>query len=60
MHRSSIYQTIDRLLREEAITIQGKKQNEGKPDLIVYEVTEAGRNAALMMSNERLSSSVEH
>jgi DNA-binding PadR family transcriptional regulator len=54
-HRASIYQTIDRLLREEAITIQGKKQNEGKPDLIVYEVTEAGRNAAFSWVRDMLS-----
>ncbi|MBK0006264.1 PadR family transcriptional regulator [Priestia aryabhattai] len=45
-YRNSIYQTIDRLHRDRAIVIQEKKQNEGRPDLIVYEVTEEGREAA--------------
>ncbi|WP_245592386.1 PadR family transcriptional regulator [Ectobacillus panaciterrae] len=54
-HRTSIYQTIDRLLRDGGITIQGKKQNEGKPDLIVYEVTDEGRKTAYMWIREMLS-----
>ncbi|MCH5584886.1 PadR family transcriptional regulator [Shimazuella sp. AN120528] len=54
-HRTSIYQTIDRLYRDGAITVQGKKSNEGKPDLIVYEVTEEGRKAAYTWTREMLS-----
>jgi DNA-binding PadR family transcriptional regulator len=54
-HRASIYQTIDRLLREGAIKVQGKKQNEGKPDIIVYEVTEEGRMAAFTWIRDMLS-----
>ncbi|MGA9172761.1 MAG: PadR family transcriptional regulator, partial [Thermoactinomyces sp.] len=54
-HRTSIYQTIDRLLRDGAITIQGKKQNEGKPELTVYEITDEGRKAAYKWLREMLS-----
>ncbi len=54
-HRTSVYQTIDRLHRDEAIAIQGKKQNEGKPDLIVYEITDEGRKAAYTWLREMLS-----
>ncbi|WP_377520198.1 PadR family transcriptional regulator [Priestia megaterium] len=46
-YRNSIYQTIDRLHRDRAIVIQEKKQNEGRPDLIVYEVTEEGRRSCV-------------
>ncbi|MBY0007774.1 PadR family transcriptional regulator [Priestia aryabhattai] len=54
-YRNSIYQTIDRLHRDRAIVIQEKKQNEGRPDLIVYEVTEEGREAAYEWIREMLS-----
>jgi DNA-binding PadR family transcriptional regulator len=54
-HRTSIYQTIHRLLRDGAIAIQGKKQNEGKPELTVYEITDKGRKAAYTWLREMLS-----
>lgn len=54
-HRTSIYQTIDRLLRDGAIAIQGKKQNEGKPELTIYEITEEGRKTAYTWLREMLS-----
>lgn len=54
-YRTSIYQTIDRLHRDRAILIQEKKQNEGRPDLVVYEVTEEGREAAYEWIREMLS-----
>lgn len=54
-HRTSIYQTIDRLYRDEAIAIQGKKKNEGRPDLVVYEITELGRDAAYSWIREMIS-----
>jgi DNA-binding PadR family transcriptional regulator len=54
-HRASIYQTIDRLLRDGAIAIQGKKENEGKPDLTVYEITDEGRKAVYTWLREMLS-----
>lgn len=54
-HRTSIYQTIDRLHRDGAIAIQEKKKNEGRPDLIVYEITDLGRNAAYSWIREMIS-----
>lgn len=54
-HRTSIYQTIERLHRDGAIAIQGKKKNEGRPDLIVYEITDLGRNAAYSWIREMIS-----
>lgn len=54
-HRTSIYQTIDRLHRDNAIAIQEKKRNEGRPDLIVYEITDIGRNAAYSWIREMIS-----
>ncbi|MDC0705890.1 MULTISPECIES: PadR family transcriptional regulator [Priestia] len=54
-YRTSIYQTIDRLHRDRAIVIQEKKQNEGRPDLVIYEVTEEGREAAYEWIREMLS-----
>lgn len=54
-HRASIYQTIDRLLRDGAIAIKGRKQNEGKPDLTIYEITDEGRKAAYTWLREMLS-----
>ncbi|MFC4598788.1 PadR family transcriptional regulator [Cohnella hongkongensis] len=54
-HRTSIYQTIERLHRDKAIVIQGKKKNEGRPDLTVYEVTDLGRQAAYSWIREMIS-----
>ncbi|SEM78732.1 PadR family transcriptional regulator [Lihuaxuella thermophila] len=54
-HRTSIYQTIDRLRRDGAIAIQGKKQNDGKPELTVYEITDEGRTAVFSWLREMLS-----
>ncbi|MBA4542229.1 PadR family transcriptional regulator [Thermoactinomyces daqus] len=54
-HRTGIYQTIDRLLRDGAIAVREKKQHEGKPELTVYEVTDKGRTAALTWLREILS-----
>lgn len=54
-HRASIYQTIDRLYREGAITVKGKEQNEGKPELTVYEITDKGRQTVYNWLKEMLS-----
>jgi len=54
-HRTSIYQTIERLHRDQAIAIQGKKKNEGRPDLVVYEITDLGRQAAYSWIREMIS-----
>jgi DNA-binding PadR family transcriptional regulator len=54
-HRASIYQTIDRLCRDGAITVKGKERNEGKPDLTVYEITDIGRETVYNWLKEMLS-----
>lgn len=54
-HRMSIYQTIERLHRDKAIAIQDKKKNEGRPDLVVYEITDLGRHAAYSWIREMIS-----
>lgn len=54
-HRTSIYQTIERLHRDKAIAIQDKKKNEGRPDLVVYEITDLGRHAAYSWVREMIS-----
>jgi len=54
-HRASIYQTIERLHRDKAIAIQGKKKTEGRPDLTVYEITDLGRQAAYSWIREMIS-----
>lgn len=54
-HRASIYQTIERLHRDKAIAIQGKKKNEGRPDLVVYEITDLGHEAAYTWIREMIS-----
>lgn len=54
-HRASIYQTIERLHRDKAIAIQGKKKNEGKPELVVYEITDLGHEAAYTWIREMIS-----
>lgn len=54
-HRTSIYQTIERLHRDKAIAVQGKKKNEGRPDLVVYEITDLGRRAAYSWIREMIS-----
>ncbi|MFC4619002.1 PadR family transcriptional regulator [Camelliibacillus cellulosilyticus] len=54
-HRTSIYQTIERLHRDKAIAIQGKKKHEGRPDLTVYEITDLGQQAAYSWIREMIS-----
>lgn len=54
-HRASIYQTIDRLYRDGAITVKGKERNEGKPDQTVYEITDKGRQIVYNWLKEMLS-----
>lgn len=41
--RTSIYQTIDRLLRDGLIAVRETLKEPGKPDRTVYESTEDGR-----------------
>jgi DNA-binding PadR family transcriptional regulator len=43
--RNSVYQTIDRLLRAELITVRETSRDERRPERTVYELTDAGDNA---------------
>jgi DNA-binding PadR family transcriptional regulator len=40
--RNSVYQTIARLLRTDLIRVQQTLQDEGRPERVVYEITEQG------------------
>jgi DNA-binding PadR family transcriptional regulator len=41
--RNSIYQTIDRLLREEIIAVAATERAENRPERTTYRITDAGR-----------------
>jgi DNA-binding PadR family transcriptional regulator len=43
--RNSVYQTIDRLLRAELITVLQTARDERRPERTVYEITDAGWDA---------------
>src|SRR3954471_11739619 len=44
--RASLYQTIDRLLRDGLIAVQEMARTENRPERTVYRLTESGREAA--------------
>src|SRR4029079_19466520 len=44
--RASLYQTIDRLLRDDLIAVQETARTENRPERTVYRLTESGRYAA--------------
>jgi DNA-binding PadR family transcriptional regulator len=44
--RASLYQTIDRLLRDGLIAVQETTKSENRPERTVYRLTEAGRETA--------------
>src|SRR6185436_7044947 len=41
--RNSVYQTLDRLLRDELIKVRETTRDENRPERTVYEITDAGR-----------------
>lgn len=53
--RTSIYQTIERLLREGLISVREILREEGRPDRTVYELTEEGREVSKDWLREMLS-----
>lgn len=53
--RTSIYQTIDRLLREGLLSVQGTLSEGGRPDRTVYELTEEGSEVSKEWLREMLS-----
>ncbi|MBB3131339.1 DNA-binding PadR family transcriptional regulator [Paenibacillus rhizosphaerae] len=53
--RTSIYQTIERLLRDGLISVRGTLREGGRPDRTVYELTEEGREVSKDWLREMLS-----
>ena len=53
--RNSVYQTIARLLRSGLIRIQSTERDEGRPERVVYEVTDDGRSALATWLKEMLA-----
>jgi DNA-binding PadR family transcriptional regulator len=45
--RNSVYQTIDRLLRDGLLTIRETSREENRPERTVYELTDSGRDTLL-------------
>ena len=43
--RNSVYQTIARLLRSGLISVQSTERDEGRPERVVYEISDDGRSA---------------
>lgn len=52
--RGSLYQTIERLMRLELVEVRETVRVEGRPDRIVYGITDAGREAAARWLREML------
>lgn len=57
--RASLYQTIDRLLRAELITIQETTREEKRPERTIYAITEHGRSTLRTWMHELLSTPVQ-
>ncbi len=56
--RTSLYQTIDRLMRTKLITIRETAREEKWPERTIYEITEHGRTTMLKWMREMLSTPV--
>jgi DNA-binding PadR family transcriptional regulator len=56
--RASLYQTIDRLLRAQLITIRETAREEKWPERTIYAITEQGRAALLRWMRELLATPV--
>jgi DNA-binding PadR family transcriptional regulator len=57
--RNSVYQTIARLLRAKLIAVQQTLQDEGRPERVVYEITDLGRAALTRWMREMLAVPVQ-
>lgn len=53
--RGSIYQTIDRLLRDELIAVRDVARERGRPERTVYEISQPGRVALRAWLSEMLA-----
>lgn len=54
--RASLYQTIERLVRDGLVEVAEIERSEGYPDRTVYAITDAGREVAHVWLREMLSS----
>jgi DNA-binding PadR family transcriptional regulator len=57
--RASIYQTIDRLVRDGLVTVRETLREKGRPDRTIYEITEEGRTLLQEWLREMLSTPAE-
>ena len=57
--RASIYQTIERLLRDGQISVKETLRETGKPDRTVYEITKEGREILIEWIREVLSTPIQ-
>ena len=57
--RASIYQTIERLLRDGQISVKETLRETGKPDQTVYEITKEGREILIEWIREVLSTPIQ-
>ncbi|MGO4789415.1 PadR family transcriptional regulator [Paenibacillus sp. 2KB_20] len=57
--RASIYQTIERLLRDGQISVKETLRETGKPDRTVYEATKEGREILIEWLREVLSTPIQ-
>ncbi|UEL01240.1 PadR family transcriptional regulator (plasmid) [Bacillus thuringiensis] len=57
--RASIYQTIERLLRDGQISVKETLRETGKPDRTVYEITNEGREILIEWIREVLSTPIQ-
>jgi DNA-binding PadR family transcriptional regulator len=53
--RASLYQTIDRLVRAQLITIRETAREDRRPERTIYEITERGRSTLLSWMRELLA-----
>jgi DNA-binding PadR family transcriptional regulator len=53
--RASLHQTLERLVRLGYVEIQGRTRTEGRPERIVYAITDQGREAAKNWLRELLT-----
>ncbi|WP_323119334.1 PadR family transcriptional regulator [Burkholderia alba] len=53
--RNSLYQTIDRLLRDDLIAVRETERDGAFPERTVYQITDEGRDTARMWLREQLA-----
>lgn len=54
-YRASLYQTIDRLLRDGLIQVKETRATEARPEQTIYEITEPGHQTAVAWLHEMLA-----